>query len=368
MNLKAIFTFLVCVLALGCAPENLPQNSPFCLTALGCSKEETPKLSPKQKQSDFAEKPQVAADRFTPQVDILFVIDNSGSMDFVQTSMSRNAYAFANEISKATLLDFHIGVLSTDMDSCQFGSSKENSCGKLYGTPRFISRQTPDLVSVLSQKMNIGTNGSGTERMFTPVIAALKPPLRDDVNMGFFRPNAYLAVVFISDAPDQSGLGWQTFLRQLNQIKGSPKKIFAYGVIRKYKDRNLCKSPAEPLNNQDVEMLLANVVNGDQTQKNILSLCNRNYGPKLAQFAQDIIKRSASRFTLTRLPNLDTVEVTYGRQVIPNRGFDGWTYEPATNSIVFGPDIQWQDQGEGVSIQINYDFISDETILKPKGN
>ncbi|WP_373999173.1 VWA domain-containing protein [Bdellovibrio bacteriovorus] len=303
------------------------------------------------KNEEFQEKPKDFT-VFNPKVDILFVIDSSGSMSEAQANLSRNAYAFADAISKVSILDYHIGVITTDMDDCR------NHCGKLVGLPTFVEKTTPNLVTSLARRMEVGTNGSASEEMFGPVVEALSPSLEVGANMGFYRQDAFLAVIFITDAKDQSRFAPQDFLQILTTKKGDASRVLGYGVIRTLAQEKVCAA-SEDLD-EKLEVFLESVVNGDKAQKNILSLCSPDYGVKLAEFAKDIVKRTAGTVKLSRTPDVKTIKVSYGTQVIPNSLTEGWVYEPSTNSILLSEGIVWNVQGPGVGLTIDFEAIDME--------
>lgn len=301
-------------------------------------------------KEEFSEKPKDFT-VFNPKVDILFVIDSSGSMESAQNNLSRNAYLFADAISQVSILDYHIGVVTTDMETYNCRSV----CGRLQGNPAYVEKTTPDLIGTLSRRMIVGTNGSATEEMFSPVVAALSPPLETNSNQGFYRQDAFLAVIFITDAMDQSDFSPQDFLQFLNTKKGDPSRVLGYGVIRTLAEEKTCDG-MEDLDDK-LETFLASVANGDKTQKNILSLCAPNYGIKLAEFAKDIVRRSAGTVKLSRIPNPKTIKVSYGTQVIPNSATDGWVFQPSTNSILLSEGINWNYQGSNVGLSIDFEVI-----------
>lgn len=320
---------------------------------LGCGAESSKNMIVPQSifpKEEFSEKPKDFT-VFNPKVDILFVIDSSGSMDTVQNNLSRNAYLFADAISKVSILDYHIGVLTTDMDAYNC----RTDCGRLQGIPSFVEKSTPDLVGSLSRRMIVGTSGSATEQMFSPVIAALSPPLESTDNQGFYRQDAFLAVIFITDAMDQSDFSPKEFLQFLNTKKGDSSRVLGYGVIRTLAEEKICIG-MEDLDSK-LEDFLSAVSNGDKNQKNILSLCTADFGVKLAEFAKDIVRRSAGTVKLSRIPNPKTIKVTYGTQEIPNSVTTGWVYQPSTNSILLAEGIDWQYQGQNVGLSIDFEVV-----------
>ncbi|MBC7420625.1 MAG: VWA domain-containing protein [Bdellovibrio sp.] len=318
--------------------------------ATGCS-DKSPQLVPAStvNKETVSEKPQDLV-MFNPKVDILFVIDNSGSMQDAQTNLSRNARLFSDAITKMSVLDYHIGVTSTDMNDCQRG------CGNLIGFPYFVDKNTANGASALANNMLIGTDGSSIEMMFSPVVNALTTSLNNPSNVGFYRADAYLAIILITDAEEQSRLSPADLLNFLIQKKGDASKVLAYGVIRKLAEERTCYDMGETLSDK-LETFLSTVVNADKKQNNVLSLCASDYGIKLAQFAADIVKRSSGTIRLQRIPNVKTIKVTYGVQVIPNDPKTGWVFEVSTNSIILSADIKFIDQGPNVGLSVDFDVI-----------
>ena len=129
---------------------------------------------------------------FNPKVDILFVIDNSYSMDEHQNNLISNLNRFAAAFSKNVQIDYHVGVLSTDMNAF----ARKNCCGRLIGTIPYVERGTLNGQAVLARNLRIGTDGDGYEKSFDPVIAALTQPNIDTYNKGFYRQDAHVAVIF----------------------------------------------------------------------------------------------------------------------------------------------------------------------------
>jgi hypothetical protein len=318
-------------------------------TIVGCGDTST-NIVPQAKDSKdgVSEKPK-DVQTFKPKVDILFVIDNSGSMGAVQANLSANAKVFADEIAKMTLLDFHIGVITTDMQS-YYQSGKLQSDGR---EPVFLERTTPNLPMVLKNRILVGTGGSAYEKMFEPVIKALSPPLVNTTNLDFYRDDAYLAMIFVTDAMDQSNtITTQQFYNFLVGKKKDYEKVLGYGVIRSQMNARAC--PTEEELDGKLEGFLNMVTTGGLGQPNILSLCAPKYGQRLIEFAKDIVKRAAGTIRLNRVPDPSTIRVKYGKQEIPNSYDSGWVYENSTNSILLSPNILWETQ-EGAELSVDFE-------------
>ena len=140
----------------------------------------------------------------TTRADMLFVIDNSGSMADNQTNLRRNFVQLADYLQHQTI-DFQVGVVTTDN-------------GTLRGTPAVIYAGDDNPVAEFDLNANVGTSGSGSERGFQFAQTALSPPLSTGANMRFLRADSALELVFVSDEEDQSSGtvdSYLTFFRSL---------------------------------------------------------------------------------------------------------------------------------------------------------
>jgi hypothetical protein len=72
------------------------------------------------------------------------------------------------------------------------------------GTARILAGSDPNLVSVFANLIQQGTTGSGQETPFEAARLASTPPVSLNENLGFFRKDARLVVVVVSDEDDCS--------------------------------------------------------------------------------------------------------------------------------------------------------------------
>lgn len=163
-----------------------------------------------------------------PAVDILFVIDNSGSMDAEQAAIARNFPVFA-EYFALSGIDYHIGVVSTDMDDPSSGGRLRRAAGV-----NWIDRDTPNPSGVFSQMAQMGTTGSATEQGRAAAWAALE--LNADLarNEGFEREDAELHILFISDEDDASTnelISRPEFVSWMKNRKAEESMVKAHAVI-----------------------------------------------------------------------------------------------------------------------------------------
>jgi hypothetical protein len=202
-------------------------------TLSGCPSRDVSAVDPSQVKEQQKEIP-VNLNR---DIDILWVIDDSGSMEQEQQSLADNFPAFIQVLEQIEggLPNIHMGVISSDMgtlpheidgkcDEPDNGVMQIDSpvagldCGPLAieGNPvRFIQDIAVEdeksterirnyqgtLAEQFSCMAQLGTDGCGFEQHLASMKAALE---NTDENAGFYRDEAFLAVIFIQDEDDCS--------------------------------------------------------------------------------------------------------------------------------------------------------------------
>lgn len=334
------------------APLSIAVSIMTAVFAFGCA-EQSPKRVPMQ----FVKNERIKDSggnkvSFNRAVDILFVVDDSGSMQGHQANLAKNVKLFTQSITSSQILDYHIGVVTSNMDSKPWNPKPGQTYkGELWGTTKFVTKQTPNGARELELNLQPGTNGSAGEQFFSPVQAALSQPLVTAENAGFFRPDAYLAVIFLTDTDDQSDITPPDFYRFLVNLKGGDaSKIISYGVYIPTTDRGCDRSGEEEPLKLEAFFKLANA----QT----LGLCDADYGTKLATLGDDLARRVGSILYLSRPAQPNTITVTYGSQTIPNDPKTGWIYDPVRNGLIFGEDIDLKPEPQGTQVEV--DFIAAE--------
>jgi hypothetical protein len=168
-------------------------------------------------------------------IDIVFMVDNSKSMMPLQTKLTTNFPTFMNVLKglPGGLPSVHIGVVSSDIGAGQYDIGDIPQCrhggdqGIFQNTPRgttcgagmlnmgehFISNvngmanYTGDIADVFSCIAALGDQGCGFEHVFGSVLRALGADGNGGApaeNANFLRPNAYLAVIMITNEDDCS--------------------------------------------------------------------------------------------------------------------------------------------------------------------
>ncbi|MCA9493145.1 MAG: hypothetical protein KC621_24610 [Myxococcales bacterium] len=134
----------------------------------------------------------------TPRVDVLWTIDNSCSMSNEQDNLAEN-FPFFMDYFEGSGLDFHVGVVSTDLDNPN-QNGKLQSGGSGY---KYIDIDTASPITVFQMMATMGTFGSGNEKGLGASFRALEEN-RDTFNAGFYRDEASINNIVISDEADHT--------------------------------------------------------------------------------------------------------------------------------------------------------------------
>ena len=179
--------------------------------------------------------------------DILFVVDDSGSMATKQQILASNFAGFIDALAQLPAKnDYQVAVTTTSVDRWVSGTSFAStfttptlSCqsppnaGETYpagalvrvtavplgnptdptvctrkqftsGSPRVLPAGSPTLVADFTENVYVGVCGSGKEQGLRAAQLAVTEPLLSGANAGFLRPGARLVLVIVSDDDDCS--------------------------------------------------------------------------------------------------------------------------------------------------------------------
>ena len=293
-------------------------------------------------------------------VDVLFVVDDSGSMGEEQSNLSNNFSKFINEAS-TWQNDYHVGVTTTDIDS---------TSGKLVGTPRYV---TPNNWQQFASNVQVGTSGSGTERGLAAAQMALTlPNVADSTtvcaadsdctspeacydgfcggpNRGFMRNEAALEVVFVSDEEDQSQADLNFFINFFKNIKGfyNANKFHVHAIVG---PPGGCSS-----SNGDASAGHRYIDVANSTGGNVASICQSDFADALKSIGE-IAFGLQTQFFLSRVADPPTIEVKLDDVACSSAGGANWFYDPPSNSVVFVEEGGCMPQA-GDHIWIHYETI-----------
>jgi hypothetical protein len=155
-------------------------------------------------------------------VDILWVIDDSGSMADEQDSLGRNFRSFIDQFIEKNV-DFKMAITTTD------GTSSRN--GKMVGdssklTSEAAKKNKTQFINDFTKMVKVGTAGSGIEQGLKTSTS-----FTDRYASSFLRKEAFLIVVYISDEEDQSEKKVPEYLAKLLALKANKGLVKAYSLV-----------------------------------------------------------------------------------------------------------------------------------------
>jgi hypothetical protein len=301
------------------------------------------------------------------KIDILWVVDNSGSMDTSQQQLAANFQSFINRF-ETLKFDFHLSVTATDAWKTLFIEGSQHSRfrdGNAEHSGVFVlDRNTPDLASVFMTNVRLGVRGTGDERAFQSFKAALNNPANSD----FRRKDAFLAIIIVSDEDDFSHPEYA--FNHSNYDDPTLEKVSDYVD---FLDQYTEKDPNASLRNYSVSSItIQNQECVDQLGidgferypgKRYLELTEATGGVKgdlcgpfgsTLEIISDSIINKSSVFPLTRLPVVESIRIHVNGIEVPKDENLGWSYRAEDNSIVFHGDSTPE---AGASITIDFDPI-----------
>jgi hypothetical protein len=256
------------------------------------------------------------------EVDVLWVIDNSCSMEDDQQSLTAAFPSFMNFFIDIGL-DYHIGVISTDMDA-------EDGQGRLREAEgyKWIDPTFPDPIPFFQFMASLGTAGSGDEMGRAPVYNAVAVQ-GSSWNEGFFRETSILSTIVISDEDDSSDLAGVTLPDFVGwyrtALKPDPELAIYSTIVGPTPDG--CATAVPGFQHVDATAQIGGLS---------WSICDNRWDELLEALAIQSagLKRE---FFLTRTPIVESLEVEVeedGAFVDFERDRD-FTYDGGRNSITF---------------------------------
>jgi hypothetical protein len=259
-------------------------------------------------------------------IDVLWVLDNSGSMDESLGRLNDQLDLFIGAFLGLGL-DYHIGVVTTDMDT---GSQS----GKLQGSPAYITNTTPDPVAKFESRAAVGSNGSADERGLDAAKAALTDPLLSNENSGFLRSDSTVSVIVLSDENDASSQTAAKFTSWFEGLRSDPDKTTFNAFVG---DRGLGCTGGDIWTGDFIEAMGGDkyIDVADATGGFFASICSDDFSSPVINMARSSAGMK-STFELTETPSdVSRMEVIVDGKVCPSDGIDGYTYNAGDNSITF---------------------------------
>jgi hypothetical protein len=281
------------------------------------------------------------------KVDILWVIDNSGSMAPKQTTLA-NGFADFIQIFDTKGFDYRMAVVTTDLLAQD---------GDFQGVTKVLTPSTAGLAAAFQNNVQVGALGAANAQAIDVTLLALSNAKLTGNNTGFLRSDAHLAVIYLSDADDNDSTSSTSDLTTfLNTLK---PQIFDV-IARTYKNNYTLSAVVAPsfpdagctalygagTYERGTKFInLANSTNGS-----VASICNASFAAGLTSLSQRIAE-AITEIPLSRAPDQSTIQVLFNGSVVAQDATNGWTYDSANQKIVFhGTAIPT----DNTAISINY--------------
>jgi hypothetical protein len=283
-----------------------------------------------------------------PALDILFVIDDSGSMAVHQANFFANVKELVRA-STASGVDLHAGVITTSAISVPPPAALGQ--GVLVGSAKkYASTSEGDFDAVLDANLRAAmtTYGNPTEQPFEAMRLALSEPAVSGPNHGFIREGAGLAIFVVTDADDQSPDLVDTYIQMLKALKPTaPVSLHAaYIPVAE----TTCDTSGE-LRAVRLEEALSKF----GTLSESVSLCDPSYGTKLQKIGEGYGVVTLRMVQLKKAPDLSTMHITFGNQNLEAGDLEyGWIYDASKMQILFGSKIDWKSEPAGTRVLIDY--------------
>ena len=308
---------------------------------ISCAEDEVTKLKFK---STF-QKSQLTYD--FPKLDILFVLDNQNLKPSYQQSLMAHIEQLVGPIEGNSIVDYHIAVTTSSMskgDVC-------NENGRLIGSPRYLDKRTLNLDEILGKRLNHRAQDCYPLVVSHHPFQAVTKALGQD-NQGFYRRDASLAVIFVTDSKSDVGdIGLEEFKNFLINLKrGDENTIALYGAIIEKNDPFSC------LDGKSVDFIPHEIEDAISYFQGLsFNLCSDLFSEELAKIGTDISQQFSEIFIpLTQIPASGTITVSYNGQVLQKTYDHGWTYDPNRKGIRLGAEVQLPQSGFSSTLEISF--------------
>ncbi len=258
---------------------------------------------------------QNASDTFTQntaqnaKVDILWVVDDSGSMGDEQSALAYNFDVFINDFIQRDI-DFKMAITTTD--------ARDGYSGVMKGDANKLTRDAAranetQFKEDFKQMIRVGTRGSGREMGLETSKDFF------DNYRSWMRDDAYLIVVYISDEQDQSSDEVASYMNRLRGLKAQAGMVKAYSIVTQDIDPS---KQWETLGTRYEEA--SNITGGE------IANIHQDFYTTLSNFGIKILELLDS-FPLSGVPVDANIEITVNGSELQS----GWVYDEQARVIRF---------------------------------
>ena len=262
------------------------------------------------------------------KVDILWVIDDSGSMGDEQAALAYNFDAFINGFLNENV-DFKMGITTTD------GTSRGD--GKWAINYKHLTREQANkdedkFLRDFKRSVQVGTRGSAKE-MGLKTAQRFLERYNSRIPDPFLRDDAYLIIVVLSDEEDQSPQAVENYVNFFKSQKTNAAMVKLYSIVA------MKKTPYQ------WETVGSRYMEASDETNGVKHHIKDNFYHILRGMGSQIVELTRS-FALSAAAHEGKLVVKVNGQVV-----DGWSYQEETRSISFAED---KTPAAGSSISVEY--------------
>ena len=298
-------------------------------------------------------------------VDILWVVDNSSSMQSSQDALGKNLKSFIDKFDDRGL-NFQMAFTTTDAYRASFNANpqlsifKDGSDSTGHSGIKIITNNTPNINNIFLTNAQVGINGDGDERAFI----SIKETLTNAANQNFLRPNSFFSVIIISDEDDFSWDGSDSLQgnirdSRIHTVDRYVDFLKSFTFSTQPNDNKFSVSAITILDQACYDILHANTT-GQKIGYRYMDLVKKT-GGTLASLCSDFsnsldsisgkILELITQFKLNRIPDIETIKVFVDDKEVIQGETNGWTYDAVANAITFhGAAVP----GEGQKVAIDF--------------
>lgn len=248
------------------------------------------------------------------QIDILWVVDNSGSMSDEQDNLAENFAIFAQKMAEASV-DFKMAITTTDGTTGKSGVAVAGSIEKL--TSAKAQANAAQFVADFKSLIKVGTNGSGKEMGLHTAKDFFS------VNSSFLRANAKLAIIEVSDEEEQGASTVKDYVDAIAAKKTNAGSLKIYSI---------CDLNSSSTGSGVLPGCARYKAASDQTGS-VSSDIHQDFHTVLEDLGDSIVNLLNS-FVLAAAPKAGSAIKVYVNNVLKSEGID-YTYDAASRTIKF---------------------------------
>ncbi len=246
-------------------------------------------------------------------VDILMVVDNSGSMQPYQEELGQNFSQFISYFIEADI-DYQIATTTTD--------TAADDAGQILG--QIITSSTPDAEAVFAEIVSVGVMGSGFEMGLEAAQLALTDPLINSTNAGFLRDEASLSLIFVSDEEDSSPDPVNNYINAFREIKGQRERDVFNASALVVTDESACDDPDGWSTYGERYIDVAHQTNGVMG-----NICAESFDAIVTELSLNA-SRLREAFYLSAIPDVSSLQVSVDETEKPCEEGE-WSFQVVTD-------------------------------------